>query len=366
MGIVTKSLLTATAALALLAPAGRGLAADEAVGEALAEATTEAAAQSAAPEAEAPKPAADMVSDGNRVTVKEGDFSIVPPRGWEVYTHLPSLTLLMQVPHQAGQKYQRTIQVAAFSGPRYVDEVTAREYEDIIVRKFSQATTSVEGYRIRNHMVIEMADGRDGLLFYTEFQIGGVPLMQAHVLVSSQTRHYLMTYTDVAEHFENDAASQFLTEAWDSMISVQLATRTPTRFESALFIGGGGLALLFLGATWMVFRRWRSGRQYREYAEGRGLGDVDVKTNAPKSIATSDFNSLASIQTSVQTSVQTNQGNSSLHSIAEAPRKKASGKNVPGKAISGKRASGKGEEAQPSLAENGGDEPFDTQEDVAI
>lgn len=232
--------------------------------------------------APAPNPAGtayDFIAEGaKRVNVREGDFSLQPPVGWEVYVNLPSLSLLMQVPHKQGEKYQRTIQVASFAGPRYMDEVTAKEYEDVIVRKFSVASSSIEDYRIRNHLPIEMSDGRQGLLFYTEFKIDDVALMQAHILVSSQTRHYLLTFSDVAEHFENEAASQFLTEAWDSMISVQLSSKTPARFESAAYIGIVAGAALLLGLLVFGFRQWRSGREYRDFANGKE-GAVDEKSS---------------------------------------------------------------------------------------
>src|SRR5690606_29572556 len=110
----------------------------EAPGEAEAAQTEASAAttESAAP-AEAKKASYDFIAEPNkRVTVRDGDFSLQPPVGWEVYVNLPSLSLLMQVPHAPGMKYQRTIQVASFSGPRYIDEVTAKEYEEVIVRKF--------------------------------------------------------------------------------------------------------------------------------------------------------------------------------------------------------------------------------------
>jgi hypothetical protein len=241
-----------------------------------------AAAQANAPEASASapnptdpkKPNYDFIAEaGKRVEIREGDFSLQPPVGWEVYVNLPSLSLLMQVPHTPGERYQRTIQVASFSGPRYIDEVTAKEYEDVIVRKFSTASASIVDYRMRNHMTIEMADGRQGLLFYTEFKIDDVPLMQAHILVSSADRHYLMTYSDVAEHFESEAATQFLTEAWDSMISVQLSTKTPARFESAAYIGIAAGVVVLLGLALFGFRQWRSGREYRDFANGKEAFD---------------------------------------------------------------------------------------------
>ncbi len=237
-----------------------------------------AAEQTAAAPVDPGKNAYDFVAaGGKRVSVRDGDFSMQPPTGWEVYVNLPSLSLLMQVPHKAGEKYQRTIQVASFSDSRYIDEVTAKEFEDVIVRKFSVASSSIEDYRIRNHMTIEMADGRQGLLFYTEFKIDDVPLMQAHILVSSATRHYLMTFSDVADHFESDAASQFLTEAWDAMISVQLQTKAPTRFESAVYFGGGTALVVLFGLLIVGLRKWRSGREYRDFANGKE-GDGDDKS----------------------------------------------------------------------------------------
>lgn len=275
---VTQTKFVLLAALALVPAAHAGedeIPVDE--GEAT-EAAAEPAAETQAPAPDSSKGAYDFVAEaGKRVTVREGDFSMQPPVGWEVYVNLPSLSLLMQVPHTKGEKYQRTIQVASFSGSRFIDEVTAKEYEDVIVRKFSVASASIEDYRIRNHMTIEMADGRQGLLFYTEFKIDDVPLMQAHILVSSETRHYLMTFSDVAEHFESDAASRFLTEAWDAMISVELSTKTPARFESAAYIGiAAGVAGL-IGLLVFGFRQWRSGREYRDFANGKE-GDVDEKS----------------------------------------------------------------------------------------
>lgn len=224
-----------------------------------------------------------FISDGQRISVKEGGLSIKPPLGWEVFSKLDSLTLLMQVPHQPGMRYQRTIQVASFSEPRFIDEMTAKEYEKIIVEKFSSVSSAIEAYRIRNHMTVDLADGRTALLFYTEFKLEGVDLMQAHILVSSATRHYLMTFTDIAEHFESDAASQFLAEAWDSLISTELPTPTPQRFQAFAAAGVGVVALAVLGFLLVAFRAWRSGRNYHMYADGRGLDDESEMSDAPRS-----------------------------------------------------------------------------------
>jgi hypothetical protein len=248
--------------------------------EAAAESSAEAAdakveAAGEGPAAGAPGQAFDLVSDGSRIVVEGRGFSIRPPKGWELHTKHPTLSLLLQIPFKSGQRYRRTIQVASFNGARYMDELTAKEFEGLIVKKFSGASGSIENFRIRNHLNVELADGRPGLLFYTEMVIDGVDLMQAHILVSSPDRHYLMTYTDIREHFEDDAAAgQFLTEAWDAMISVELEGQTPQRFESMKQVGiGAGAMLLLLVVLWGM-RQWHARRALAAYTDDSG-GDVD-------------------------------------------------------------------------------------------
>lgn len=214
-------------------------------------------------------------ADGSRLVLEERGFSIQPPVGWEVYTDYPNLSLFMQIPTSPGLLYRRTIQVATFNGYRYIDELTAKEFEALIVKKFGAITASVEDFRVRNHMNIELADGRAALLFYSEMKVDGVDLMQAHILASSTDRHYLLTYTDVREHFEDDAASaKYLAEAWDAMVSIELVGTTPTRLESLSRIGIviAGI-VLFFALIWVI-RQWRARRALVDYAQGIGDGEM--------------------------------------------------------------------------------------------
>jgi len=218
----------------------------------------------------------DSIGDGKVLELKDKEFSITPPTGWEVFSTHPSLSLLMQVPYDKSLKYQRTIQVMARSGLRYMDDVTAREYEQFIVREFSKVSVSIEDYKLRNHVPIQMADGRQGLLFYTEFKLHNVNLMQAHILVSSPKRHYLITFTDVAEHFEKDDSSQFLAEAWDSMTSIKIEGAAPKRFNEMKVGGIAAGVLVVLSLLFWATRTWRAGRRFKELGDGKGLDDVDV------------------------------------------------------------------------------------------
>ncbi len=243
----------------------------------------------------------DFISNGDRIPLKGGDFSIAPPNGWEVFTNHPSLTLLMQIPHESSLKYQRTIQVASFGGKKYIDDVTAREFEKVIVNKFSQLTASIEGYEVREHRIVDMADGREGILFYTDFTLDGITMMQAHILVSSDVHHYLLTFTDIRDHFEKEEFSQYLNEAWSSMVSAELAGAMGSsvlstlgltkfkRFQTLILFGLGTVCMIVFLIVFSLVRKKFAGNRfgsYREEEEQTGHGTIPesrIQSSVPAS-----------------------------------------------------------------------------------
>ena len=282
------------------------------------------------------------IANGDRVVVSDRGFSIIPPVGWEVRRDFPGTSLLAQVPADKAQGYQRTIQVMVMEGPRYIDEITAEEYEALITRKFSEASTNIEEFRIRQSTPIELADGRPGLLFYSEFTFDGVAMMQAHVLVSSSSRHYLSTYTDLAANFEGSPASPQLTEAWTAMVSLEVDGRTPGRLDSFLMLGIVTLSTALLIGLFVAWRQWKA----RKLHEALGRGEVELEEQAssaiwslePKSLAGEDDESLDDAI--------------SRHSTAPESPKKPSKKPVAG----GKKAASQPSEAPLSQPSSG--EPF--------
>lgn len=200
------------------------------------------------------------IGDGRRISLREGEISISTTKGWEVFTDIPGLTLLMRAPLDPLTRYQRTIQIASFSGARYMDEITAKEFEGLIVRKFSATSATIQKFRIRNYINVEMEDGRPGLLFYSEFSANDVNLMQAHVLVSTDRRHFLITYTDVASHFEGKEQGPYFEEAWTSIRSTQLRGAVPKRFHMTMTVLYGIGGVILLAGMVAIFRIVHSGR----------------------------------------------------------------------------------------------------------
>lgn len=206
-----------------------------------------------------------VVSQGQPMEVAEAGFTITPPEGWEVYRDFGGATLHMQVPHDAQAKYQRAIQVLRFAEPRFVDSLTVEEFRDLLIKKITDSSGSVQDFQVRSDMVVDLTPDLKGILYYTQYAYEGVRLMQVHVLVSSATNHYLMTYTDLAEFFESDDNPN-LSTAWKSLTSIVLDSRGPTRADlpvQMILLALGLVAIVAIGSLW---RRQRAAREYDAFA----------------------------------------------------------------------------------------------------
>jgi len=205
-----------------------------------------------------------IVSVGKRIVLRDGELSLELPKGWIYHADIPGQTLLALAPEADNLGFQRAIQIITFGGPKFLDEVTANEYREIIARKFSGASAAITNYQMNNHLKIEMADGRPALLFYAGFKKDKREFMQAHLLISNMERHFVISYTDGAEHFANDAPTPNLNEAWQVLISTVIRGSTPLRYGS--FYKMGGLVAFFCMsiALWTIYRKNLAQRYERE------------------------------------------------------------------------------------------------------
>ncbi len=222
------------------------------------------------------------ISSGERLQMPDKGFSIVPPNGWEVYRNYPNTTLLFQIPYQRGIGYQRTIQLLARTSPLYIDAFTGNEIIPKIVGLYSKISSSIKNYKVRNDLIVDLPSGMKALMFYTEFQIEDKNLMQLHVVVSSEKRHYILSYTDLAEHFEEGKDKTFLNEAWECLTSIELDSKVPNRFGiplNVIYILSG---LLLLSILFALFRKKRSSTEYRMALANpeESLSRVDADTSS--------------------------------------------------------------------------------------
>ncbi len=216
---------------------------------------------------------ASSTSDGTRIEIAERGFSLISPSGWEIVRDHPGITLMLRAPKAPKSNYQRTLQVTVLGGAQPIDEITAREYEEKLVKDFGAATRS-DDYRLRNYQFVETEDNQKAILFYTEFSLADVPLMQAHLLVSSKTRHYLVTFTDLAQGFDTEGLAPTLPEAWASMISIKTDTVAGGRFDTMIMLASILLVLGLVvgGVSW--FKHRTAADEYKDLA-----GDLERQAN---------------------------------------------------------------------------------------
>lgn len=247
--------------------------------------------------AEAPeaKPSAP-ISNGSRVEIKGKGFTIVPPKGWEVHTDIPGVSLLFQIPKSEGLKYQRNITVRYGQGEKTMDDYTADEYQNLILQNRSKIFGNMKNYRMRNRAEVELANGAPGILFYAEFDFEDLPMMEMHLLTSSKTGHFLMTYTDLAEYFNPDSNTPYLQEAYNSLISAKVQHPAGSRFG---FIGKWGIALAVLFVFFMGLRVFSSGRTSRDMREEHSEFMSDDKDESGVS-AISDVSMMGEMSDSPQ------------------------------------------------------------------
>ncbi|MCX6128435.1 MAG: hypothetical protein NTX25_05140 [Proteobacteria bacterium] len=214
-----------------------------------------------------------------RIELLEQGFSIIPPVGWRVSRNSHGSSLLIEAPTHPSQIYQPTIQLMVFNGPRYIDSLTQKEFGDLIEAKFSKVSNHIENFHLRSSQILPTEAGDPSILYYTEFQYDKVSIMQMHVLISSESHHFLMTYTDLAKVFEDDN-SPGLTLAYGAMHSAQVSTKPAWRYRDFALIGAGilGLIIFWIGLQFFRSRRIAKLGQRIEYEEGREVNSDEEST----------------------------------------------------------------------------------------
>jgi hypothetical protein len=190
--------------------------------------------------------------------------------------------MILQAPVVPDAKYRRTIQVTAFADPFYFSETEMGNFEKKLIKAFSQGDASISNYRVRNHQPVELSNGMKAELYYTEFSVDGGDLMQMHVLVSSSTHHFVVTYTDLASYFDAETAPEpHLNEAWEIMNTVVIDAPAVSPVVPAIkFVVAAIVIVAFAGVFFFINNR-RKAKQYDDIASGTG----SEMTNPPMTLS---------------------------------------------------------------------------------
>lgn len=224
-----------------------------------------------------------VTSDGETsVVLEDKGFTIKPPSGWLYSKEVPRVSLMAKAAEEG--EYLRTIQVMSFDGARELNDATIEEFQSWLVTTFGKQDARIADYAVRNYLPVDLESGLKAYLFYTEFKLTGADLMQMHVVVSSEDRTFVTTFTDLAKFFDvEDSPSEHLNEAWAAVNTIQLqAPLVPATTQAAWF---GGLAILCLmggGALWW-YRRSQLVKQFANL-EATVEGQSDPISHQPVSL----------------------------------------------------------------------------------
>lgn len=203
-------------------------------------------------------------SDGRVLEFSDLGMQITPPVGWEILRNSGGVSLILkepQAPVEAGKtSFPRNITVATMHRSSPIDEQRAQELKEQLKANFSKDSLVTE-YHVIEHKFFDYRAKNDGLLVYSSLKISEKPMMQMHVLVSGGDNQFLLTYTDLASRF-NDQADKGFETAWKTMTSITVSGATPKRIESyyKYFALGGGLG--FVGMVLMFLRRKAGKRDF--------------------------------------------------------------------------------------------------------
>jgi hypothetical protein len=206
------------------------------------------------------------IAEGRPWTAPEIGLTLTPPTGWQIQPGYRGKTLVLQpVPTQEKIKdsskpiYNRNISVAVVHEARPIDEMEALTLRQKLAADFGQAA-GVRDFQIIEHRFIDYRQKADGILLYTAFLLNGFPMSQMHIFLSGSKNSTLLTYTDLADAFQND--EEAMATAWNAMLSTELVGTAPKRYEDLVYTGLAlGLMLVF-GFLLVLLRRLAAHKMY--------------------------------------------------------------------------------------------------------
>jgi len=237
-----------------------------------------------------------FISDGSEVEVKKLGIKISPPSGWEVVTDSPNISLIIQEPEPEQVVYdkaifRRNITVAAVHKPAPIDEQRAARLKDELLNSFGKE--GVQNFEVIEHKFFNYKSKDDGLLAYTSFNIGEFQMMQMHVLLSGDSKQFLLTYTDLADRFSD---TKYFDQAWNTMAGMTVSGQPPRRYLKEALILGVAIGMLILLLLLKVVRRRKETSGYLDDADLVYQDDHDWDINSGLK---EDTSSLAITQTGV-------------------------------------------------------------------
>lgn len=213
-----------------------------------------------------------IIANGSEIKFDQDRASIVPIVGWQVEPKGSGMALVMKevvkkvenAPVDYSQPlFTRNITVLSMKDAAPIDETRATEFKE----EFSKIVARdgvMKDFQFNSHKFFNYKGENDGLVMFAQHTSNGFPMMQMMILVSGDSKQYLLTYTDLASNFANQETYD---AAWKSMTSISVAGVAPQRYMREMKIGGAVLAGVLLIVLPFGFARFASQRRIRKMVD---------------------------------------------------------------------------------------------------
>jgi hypothetical protein len=214
-----------------------------------------------------------MDSDGTRVMSEDPKFSIIPPAGWTVTYSKGGNgpTLILQEPVSkpiSGSKapmFRRNLVLAVSQEASPIDELRLKSFRGDL-EKFYGKNALTRDFQVLDVKFFNWRGNQDGILAYSSWMAGDIQMEQMNVLISSSSKQYMITYTDMASRFIPESAE--MAAAWQSIMSIELTGEAPLRFTELAVISGLLLTVLLGLFSYKMIRRRRFSSMFDQIDEG--------------------------------------------------------------------------------------------------
>ena len=158
-----------------------------------------------------------------------------------------------------------------------MNALTAKQMADHISEKFPGRNSLMTGYKLLNYDSVNLADGRKGYIYYTEFNVNNIKLMQMHLYISAANKHFLVTYTDLPKYFEGDFTSEKMQKVWDSFQSIELDSPTPLLFYEKNKVVSSLIGILILLGLFYFVRKIIFSSRIKKISNNPSSLDADIE-----------------------------------------------------------------------------------------
>lgn len=211
------------------------------------------------------------ISNGSPIKIADG-VTMIPIQGWRIERKAMGMSLVMKevLPQETNARpdyskpiFARNITVLGLNGARHIDTDAIGEIKTEITKMISR-DPSLKDFIFTDARLFDYKAKNDGIVLFSQLTVNNFQMMQMQILVSGESKAYLLTYSDLASSFSNPATFE---AAWKSMTSISVSGAAPKRFEKELILAGlvGGSLLALLLPFYMI--RWRHSRKMRKLAE---------------------------------------------------------------------------------------------------